>query len=234
MSKDPIHRRFHHHVLTFRGLYAFTENFLLPLSHDEVVHGKGSLLGKMPGDLWQKYANLRLLFGYMWAQSGKKLLFMGGEFGQWPEWNHDASVEWDVLQYPDHAGVLKWVEDLNRTLRAEPALHMLDTDPRGFEWVDANDGDNSALTFLRKTENPDDTILVALNFTPVPRENYRVGVPQCGYWRELLNSDGEIYGGSDMGNGGGCNSEPIPWHNQSCSVDLILPPLAALYLKRQR
>ena len=234
MSKDPIHRRFHHHVLTFRGLYAFTENFLLPLSHDEVVHGKGSLLGKMPGDLWQKYANLRLLYGYMWAQSGKKLLFMGGEFGQWPEWNHDSSVEWEVLQYPDHAGVLKWVEDLNRTLREEPALHVLDTDPRGFEWVDANDGDNSALTFLRKTENPDDTILVALNFTPVPSENYRVGVPQAGYWRELLNSDGEMYGGSGIGNGGGCNSEPIPWHNQSCSIDLTLPPLGALYLKRQR
>jgi 1,4-alpha-glucan branching enzyme len=234
MSKDPIHRRYHHNTLTFRGLYAFTENFVLPLSHDEVVHGKGSLLGKMPGDLWRKYANLRLLLGYMWAQSGKKLLFMGGEFGQWPEWRHDASLEWEVLQYPEHAGVLKWVEDLNRTMRAEPALHVLDTDPRGFEWVDPNDADNSALAFLRKTGDPDDTILVALNFTPVPRKNYRVGVPQCGYWRELLNSDGAMYGGSGVGNCGGCNSQPIPWHNQSCSIDATLPPLAAIYFKRQR
>ncbi len=233
MSKDPIHRRYQHGVLTFRGLYAFTENFVLPLSHDEVVHGKGSLLGKMPGDLWQKYANLRLLFGYMWAQSGKKLLFMGGEFGQWPEWNHDSSVEWDVLQYADHAGVLKWVEDLNRALRSEPALHALDIESRGFEWVDANDADNSVLTFLRKTENPSDTIVVALNFTPVPREHYRVGVPQCSYWRELLNSDAQIYGGSGVGNGGGRQSDPIAWHNQSCSIDLTLPPLGALYLKRQ-
>ena len=233
MSKETVHRKFHHNVLTFRGLYAFTENFVLPLSHDEVVHGKGSLLGKMPGDLWQKYANLRLLFGYMWAQSGKKLLFMGGEFGQWPEWNHDSGLEWDVLQYPDHAGVLKWVEDLNRTMRAEPALHALDTDPRGFEWIDPNDGDNSVLTFLRKTEDTNDTIVVALNFTPVPRKSYHVGVPQGGYWRELLNSDGEVYGGTGIGNGGGCKSEPTPWHNQPCSISLILPPLGALYLKRQ-
>jgi 1,4-alpha-glucan branching enzyme len=187
----------------------------------------------MPGDLWQKYANLRLLFGYMWAQSGKKLLFMGGEFGQWPEWSHDSSLEWDVLRYPDHAGVLKWVEDLNRVMREQPALHALDNDPRGFDWIDANDGDNSVLTFMRKTEDPNDTIVVALNFTPVPRERYRLGVPQCGYWRELLNSDGTMYGGSDMGNGGGCNSDPTPWHGQSCSISLTLPPLAALYLKRQ-
>jgi 1,4-alpha-glucan branching enzyme len=234
MSKESVHRKFHHGVLTFRGLYAFTENFELPLSHDEVVHGKGSLLGKMPGDPWQKYANLRLLFGYMWAQSGKKLLFMGSEFAQWPEWNHESSLEWDVLRYPDHAGVLQWVSDLNRVYREHAALYALDIDPRGFEWIDANDGDNSVLTFLRKTEDPNETIVVALNFTPVPRRNYRLGVPQCGYWRELLNSDGEMYGGSGMGNGGGCQSDPIPWHNQSCSVMLTLPPLAALYLKRQR
>jgi 1,4-alpha-glucan branching enzyme len=233
MSKDPVHRRYHHNVLTFRQLYAFTENFVLPLSHDEVVHGKGSLVGKMPGDLWQKYANLRLLFGYMWAQNGKKLLFMGGEFGQWPEWNHDSSVEWDVLQYPDHAGVLKWVEDLNRVMKEHRALHAMDADYHGFEWVDANDGDNSVLTFLRKTEDPNDTIVVALNFTPVPRAKYRVGVPVGGYWRELLNSDGEMYGGSGMGNAGGRNSDPIPWHNQLNSISLTLPPLGALYLKRQ-
>jgi 1,4-alpha-glucan branching enzyme len=234
MSKDPIHRRYHHHLLTFRGLYAFTENFILPLSHDEVVHGKGSLLDKMPGDLWQKRANLRLLFGYMWAQSGKKLLFMGSEFGQWREWNHDTSLEWHLVQFPDHQGILRWVEDLNRVYKDEPALHALDIDPRGFQWIDANDGDNSVLTFMRKTEDPNDAIVVALNFTPVPRKAYRVGVPQCGYWRELLNSDAEMYGGSGMGNSGGCQSDPVPWHGQSCSITLTLPPLGALYLKRQR
>ncbi len=234
MTKDPIHRRYHHHLLTFRGLYAFTENFVLPLSHDEVVHGKGSLLEKMPGDYWQRRANLRALYGYMWAQSGKKLLFMGSEFGQWREWNHDSSLEWHLLQFPDHQGMLRWVHDLNRVYRDYPALHALDIDPRGFEWIDANDGDNSVLTFLRKTEDPNDTVVIAINFTPVPRYHYRVGVPQCGYWREILNSDLAIYGGSGMRNqGGGCQSEQISWHNQSCSIALTLPPLGVLYLKRQ-
>jgi len=233
MSHDPIHRRYHHNQLTFRQLYAFTENFVLPLSHDEVVHGKGSLIGKMPGGNWQKCANLRLLFGYQWAQSGKKLLFMGDEFGQWPEWNHETSLEWDVLQYPDHAGIQKWVQDLNRTMRAEPALHLLDIESRGFEWVDANDSDNSILSFLRRSDNPEDTILVVLNFTPVPRQDYRVGVPQCGFWRELLNSDAEMYGGSNLGNGGGVQSEPVAAHGRQCSINLLVPPLAALYLKRQ-
>src|SRR5581483_11146603 len=195
MSKDSIHRRYHHHLLTFRGLYAFTENFVLPLSHDEVVHGKGSLIDKMPGDYWQRRANLRALYGYMWAQSGKKLLFMGSEFGQWREWNHDSSLEWHLLQFPDHQGILHWIKDLNRVYRDYPALHALDIDPRGFQWIDANDGDNSVLTFMRKTEDPNDTIVIAINFTPVPRYNYRVGVPQCGYWREILNSDLAIYGG---------------------------------------
>ncbi len=234
MSKDSIHRRYHHHLLTFRGLYAFTENFVLPLSHDEVVHGKGSLIDKMPGDYWQRRANLRALYGYMWAQSGKKLLFMGSEFGQWREWNHDSSLEWHLLQFPDHQGILHWIKDLNRVYRDYPALHALDIDPRGFQWIDANDGDNSVLTFMRKTEDPNDTIVIAINFTPVPRYNYRVGVPQCGYWREILNSDLAIYGGSGMGNqGGGCHSDPTPWHNQSCSIGLTLPPLGALYLKRR-
>ena len=234
MTKNPIHRRYHHHLLTFRGLYAFTENFVLSLSHDEVVHGKGSLLDKMPGDYWQRRANLRALYGYMWAMSGKKLLFMGGEFGQWREWNHDTSLEWHLLQFADHKGILRWIQDLNRVYRNYPALHALDIDPRGFEWIDANDGDNSVLTFVRKTEDPNDTIVVAINFTPVPRYNYRVGVPQCGYWREILNSDLAIYGGSGMGNaGGGCQSDRIAWHNQSCSLALTMPPLGALYLKRQ-
>ncbi|MGI9103812.1 MAG: 1,4-alpha-glucan branching protein GlgB [Terriglobales bacterium] len=233
MNKEPVHRKFHHNQLTFRGLYAFTENYVLPLSHDEVVHGKRSLLDKMPGDQWQKRANLRLLLGYMWAQSGKKLLFMGGEFGQWKEWNHDHSLDWHLLDYPDHQGILQWVSDLNRAYREEPALHFLDIDPAGFEWIDASDADNSALSFLRKTADVNDAIVVALNFTPVPRKNYRLGVPQCGYWRELLNSDAQAYGGSGIGNAGGSQSEPIAWHGQNCSINLTLPPLSALFLKRQ-
>ncbi len=234
MSKDPIHRRFHHNQLTFRGLYMFTENFVLPLSHDEVVHGKRSLLDKMPGDMWQKFANLRLLFGYMYSQPGKKLLFMGGEIGQWTEWNHDASVEWHLLQYPTHQGIQKWVEDLNKLMRNEPALHQLDFDPRGMEWIDANDSDNSVLSYLRKGNHPDDTIAAVLNFTPVPRLKYHVGVPQPGYWRELLNSDASIYGGSGTGNAGGVHSQPVPCHAYPHTLELTLPPLGMVLLKLAR
>jgi len=176
MSRDPIYRKYHHNDLTFRMLYAFHENFVLPLSHDEVVHGKGSLLGSMPGDLWQKFANLRALFGYMWAQSGKKLLFMGGEFGQWNEWNHETSLDWHLLQYDTHRGVQRWVADLNRLYRAEPALHELDFEPAGFEWVDANDAESSVISFLRRGRSPDDVILVVANFTPVVRH----GLPGGG------------------------------------------------------
>jgi 1,4-alpha-glucan branching enzyme len=230
-SNNPIHRKYHHNQLTFRMLYGFTENFVLPLSHDEVVHGKGSLIGKMPGDEWQRFANLRLLFGYMFAQPGKKLLFMGGEFGQVREWAHDTSLEWDVLQYPVHHGVQAWVRQLNRTYREQPALHELDSDPAGFEWVDCNDTAASTLSLLRKGRSQGETILVICNFTPVPREQYRVGVPCGGFWRELLNSDASEYGGSGMGNMGGVYAESQPVHGRPFSLHLTLPPLATLFLK---
>jgi 1,4-alpha-glucan branching enzyme len=230
-SQNPIHRKYHHNHLTFRMLYGFTENFVLPLSHDEVVHGKGSLIGKMPGDEWQKFANLRLLFGYMFAQPGKKLLFMGDEFGQVREWTHDASLEWHVLQYAFHRGVQFWVEQLNRVYREQPALHELDTDPAGFEWVDANDNQTSVLSFLRKGKSPTDTVLIVCNFTPVPRLEYRVGVPFGGYWRELLNSDAQDYAGSGMGNGGGVRAEYLPAHGRPHSLRMTLPPLGVLFLK---
>jgi len=232
-SQNPIHRKYHHNQLTFRMLYGFTENFVLPLSHDEVVHGKGSILGKMPGDEWQRFANLRLLYGYMFGQPGKKLLFMGNEFGQVREWTHDASLEWWVLQYPFHRGVQFWVEQLNRVYREQPALHELDNDPAGFEWLDANDGENSVLSFLRKSKNEREIMLVIYNFTPVPRLKYRVGVPSGGYWRELLNSDAQDYGGSNLGNGGGASAEHVTAHGRPYSLSLTLPPLGALFLKRE-
>jgi 1,4-alpha-glucan branching enzyme len=180
---DPVHRKYHHNVLTFRMLYAFTENFVLSLSHDEVVYGKRSLLNKMPGDTWQKFANLRLLFGYQYSQPGKKMMFMGGEFGQWNEWIHDASLDWNLLAYPDHQQLQHWVEDINRVYRQEPALHQVDSDWSGFQWLDANDADQSCLTFLRRGRGPDEVILVGCNFTPVPRHNYRVGLPLDGFWK---------------------------------------------------
>jgi 1,4-alpha-glucan branching enzyme len=232
-SHDPIHRKFHHNTLTFRMLYGFTENFILPLSHDEVVHGKGSLIGKMPGDEWQRFANLRLLFAYMFAQPGKKLLFMGDEFGQVREWAHDTSLEWDVLQYPVHHGVQNWVQQVNRVYRSEPALHELDADPKGFEWIDCNDNAASTLSLLRKGSSPKEDIVVVCNFTPVPRLEYRLGVPAGGYWRELLNSDGKEYGGSGMGNAGGAMAVEEPVHGRPYSLTLTLPPLAALFLKAE-
>jgi 1,4-alpha-glucan branching enzyme len=228
---DPIHRKYHHNKLTFRMLYSFHENFVLPLSHDEVVHGKGSLIGKMPGDEWQRFANLRLLFAYMYAQPGKKLLFMGCEFGQVREWAHDSSLEWDVVQFPVHRGVQAWMEQLNRVYRSEPALHALDNTVDGFEWVDCNDNATSTISLLRKSESPRDSVLVACNYTPVPRTGYRVGVPHGGYWRELLNSDAREYGGSGMGNLGGVQAEEIPTHGRQFSLKLTLPPLAALFFK---
>jgi 1,4-alpha-glucan branching enzyme len=230
-KQDPIHRKYHHSKLTFRMLYSFQENFVLPLSHDEVVHGKGSLVGKMPGDEWQRFANLRLLFAYMYAQPGKKLLFMGCEFGQVREWGHDTSLEWDVLRYPVHSGLQNWVGELNRVYRSEPALHLLDTNPGGFEWVDCNDNLTSTISLLRKSEYPKDTVLIVCNFTPMPRVGYRIGVPEGGYWRELLNSDAAGYGGSNVGNGGGVNAEEVPAHGRPWSLRLMLPPLGALFLK---
>ena len=229
--EDPIHRQYHHNLLTFRMLYGFTENFVLPLSHDEVVHGKGSLLNKMPGDEWQKFANLRLLFAYMYAQPGKKLLFMGDEFGQGNEWSHDRSLDWWVLQFPVHQGLQNWVRDLNRMLRREPALHEFDSDPAGFEWVDCNDAPMSVISLLRKGKAPKDVMLVACNFTPVPRERYRVGVPFGGLWREVLNSDANYYAGSGVGNSGGVMAESIQQHGRPFSLELTLPPLAAVFFK---
>jgi len=233
LSKEPVHRRFHHTDLTFRGLYAFTENFCLPLSHDEVVHGKGSLIGKMPGDPWQKFANLRALLGYMYTQPGKKLLFMGGEFGQWQEWSHESSLDWHLLQYGPHQGVQRFTRDLNRLLRAEPALHELDAEPAGYEWIDANDSDNSVVTYLRNSRGGKDVMVVACNFTPVPRYGYRVGVPRAGFWREALNSDAWEYGGGGIGNLGGLATDPIPCHGREQSLDLTLPPLAVVCLKHE-
>jgi 1,4-alpha-glucan branching enzyme len=231
MARDPYFRKYHHNQLTFRLLYAFNENFMLPLSHDEVVHGKGSLLGKMPGDDWQKFANLRLLLGYQFTQPGKKLLFMGIEFGQWREWNHDDSLDWNLLEYPLHAGLQQWVKSLNRVYREEPALHSQEFSSKGFEWVDCNDTDNSALTFLRRGEEGRQMVLVAANFTSVPRYNYRVGVPRGGYWRELLNGDAKEFGGSGQGNMGGMEAAPIPFHGRPYSLNLTLPPLALCVFK---
>ncbi len=228
---DPIHRRYHHNLLTFSLWYAFTENFVLPLSHDEVTHGKGALIGKMHGDEWQQFAQLRLLYGYMWGHPGKKLLFMGGEFGQKREWQHDESLEWHVLQYPLHAGVQRWVRDLNRFYRATPALYELDFSAEGFEWIDCNDSESSVLTFIRKGRASGDVVLVVCNFTPVPRTNYRIGVPRGGIWRECLNSDAGYYGGSGQGNLGAVEASPLPAHGRFHSLSLTLPPLGALFLK---
>lgn len=231
MSRDPIHRKYHHNQMTFRTVYAFTENFVLPLSHDEVVYGKGSLIGKMPGDEWQRFANLRLLFGYMYGQPSKKLIFMGGEFGQWREWNHDTSLDWHLTQYPLHAGVQQWVADLNRLYRSEPALYEFDCDPRGFAWIDASDAENSVYSFIRKGQSTEDIFLVVCNCTPVLRHDYRIGVPRGGYWQEALNSDVVLYGGSGQGNLGGVHATTMPFHGRPDSLQITLPPLAALFFK---
>ncbi len=233
MTRDPIHRKHHHNNLTFRMLYAYFENFVLPLSHDEVVHGKGSLLGKMPGDDWQKFANLRLLLGYMYAQLGKKLLFMGGEFGQWNEWYHEASLDWSLLDYSPHSSLQQWVEDLNHMYRSEPALHELDFSPMGFEWVDCSDVQNSIISFIRRGRSTSNIILAACNFTPIPRYNYRVGAPQGGFWKEVLNSDAQEYGGSGQGNLGGVEAAPIAHHARPHSLNLTLPPLGIVLLRSE-
>ena len=233
LREDPVHRRWHHHELTFSLIYAFNENFMLPLSHDEVVHGKGSLLNKMPGDAWQQFANLRLLFGHMWAHPGKKLLFMGGEFGQRREWTHDDALEWWVLGADDrHAGLQRWVEDLNRLYRATPALHELDFDRAGFEWIDAQDAEGSVLSYLRRARDGS-CVLVVANFTPVPRSNYLLGAPHPGYWAEKLNSDATLYGGSGVGNHGGVHSVPVSAHGRYQALNLQLPPLGLLIFQLQ-
>jgi 1,4-alpha-glucan branching enzyme len=231
ISKNPIYRKYHHNNLTFRMIYAFFENFALPLSHDEVVYGKGSLLGKMPGDDWQKFANLRLLLGYMYAQPGKKLLFMGGEFGQRGEWAHDRSLEWHLTQYQPHSGLQHWVSDLNQLYRGQPALYQVDFDQAGFEWIDCNDVEHSVVSLMRKGRSPGDDVIVVCNFTPFTHFNYQIGVPQSGFWKEILNSDAQEYGGSGQGNLGGVEAAPIPLHGRPNSITFTLPPLAAVFFK---
>jgi 1,4-alpha-glucan branching enzyme len=228
---DPVHRRWHHQHLTFSLLYAFTENFILPFSHDEVVHGKGSMFGKMPGDDWQKAATLRSLFGFMYAHPGKKLMFMGAEFGQGREWNYDASLDWHMLETPLHGGIRQFVKDLNHLYGRERALHEVDFDGHGFHWIDCNDSDNSIVSFLRRSQEGESVVAI-LNFTPVPRDGYRIGVPEPGTYAELINSDSELYGGGNVGNGGTVFTEPIASHGHAQSLRLTLPPLGCLLLKR--
>ena len=231
LQRDPLHRAFHHNEITFRALYAFDESYILPLSHDEVVHGKGSLLNKMPGDRWQKLANLRLLYAYMYAQPGKKLLFMGAELAQWREWNHDSSLDWHLLEDPAHEGIQTFVRDLNRLHKKQDALHAADMEPRGFEWIDGTDAKQSVISFIRFGEPGRKPILAIFNFTPIPRHDYRIGVPREGRWTELLNTDAQVYGGTGVGNLGGTDTEEIPFHDRQYSLVLSLPPLGALYFE---
>ncbi|HZQ00693.1 MAG TPA: 1,4-alpha-glucan branching protein GlgB [Reyranella sp.] len=233
MARDPIHRSYHHDDFTFGLLYAFSERFILPLSHDEVVHGKGSLIGRMPGDRWQKFANLRAYFGFMWAHPGKKLLFMGGEIAQEHEWNHDGEVDWFLLDRPEHAGIQRLVRDLNRLYRAEPALHRRDTEAEGFRWIVGDDRANSVFVFMRQGAEGDAPILVACNMTPAPRHNYRIGVPREGLMREIANTDSRFYGGSDMGNAGLVATQAVPAHGERQSVELTLPPLSTILLRTE-
>ncbi|HZJ32520.1 MAG TPA: 1,4-alpha-glucan branching protein GlgB [Vicinamibacterales bacterium] len=231
-KEDPVHRRWHHGEVTFSMLYAFTENFVLPFSHDEVVHGKRAMLDKMPGDLWQKHATLRALYGYMFGHPGKKLQFMGGEFGQWSEWNVESSLDWHLLDHPLHQGLRRWVQDLNHTYQREASLHQVDFEPAGFSWIDCNDNENSVVSMIRRARNPHDFTVMLTNFTPVPRPGYRIGVPEGGWYRELLNSDGEMYGGSNMGNGGGLLADDQPSHGFNHSLTVTVPPLGFVLLKR--
>jgi 1,4-alpha-glucan branching enzyme len=226
---DPVYRSHHHNELTFRSMYAFVENYILPLSHDEVVYGKGSLIRKMPGDDWQKFASLRLLFSYMWALPGKKLLFMGDEFGQWSEWNHDASLEWHLFDQAPHGQLARLVGTLNHLYKTSPALHRGDALSSGFEWIDGSNSGQSVLTFLRRGDGEDEVMLVALNFTPVPRFRYRIGVPRGGRWREVMNSDAKELGGSGQGNFGVVESRPIPWNGRRQSINVTVPPLGAVF-----
>jgi 1,4-alpha-glucan branching enzyme len=231
MEEDPVHRKFHHGKATFSMLYAYDENFILVLSHDEVVHGKGSLINKMPGDRWQKFANLRMFYSWMWAHPGKKLLFMGGEFAQWSEWKHDSSLDWHVFLGEEHAGMQRLLRDLNHLYTTRPALHALDHESGGFTWLDANDGDNSIFAFLR-TEPSGEKVYVVINATPVTRKGYRVGVTDAGTYRELLNSDADIYGGTNIINTTPLLAEQNAWQGQPWSVQIDLPPLAAVYIGR--
>jgi 1,4-alpha-glucan branching enzyme len=234
METDPIYRAYNHHQMTFGMVYAYSEKFVLPLSHDEVVHGKGSLINKMPGDTWQKFANLRAYYGWMWGFPGKKLIFMGGEIAQWKEWNNDASIEWDLLDFPTHRGVQLLVRDLNRVYREHDALHATDNDPSKFEWIVGDDAPNSVFAFFRRSADGASGVVVVSNMTPIPRMNYRIGIPERGDWREILNSDGDTYGGGNVGNGGGIGVIDTPSHGKPHSIDLVLPPLGTIYLSWKR
>jgi 1,4-alpha-glucan branching enzyme len=234
MEQDPVFRRYHHNSLTFSLMYAFNENYILPFSHDEVVHLKKSLLDKMPGDAWQKFANLRAIYGYMYTHPGKKLLFMGNEFGQWSEWNERTALQWDLLDYPSHRGMQKYVEELNRLYQAEPALYEVDDSWEGFQWLELRDNENSTLAFLRRAKDPSDELIVVLNFTPVPRANYRIGVPTPGYYQEIFNSDSSEFWGGDVGNYGGKESENLAWGGHFHSLNLTIPPLGILILRSPR
>jgi 1,4-alpha-glucan branching enzyme len=231
VKTDPVYRKWDHRHLTFSMLYAFNENFLLPFSHDEVVHGKGSMFGKIPGDAWQKAATLRTLYGFMYAHPGKKLMFMGDEFGQDREWDHDRSLDWDLVNEPLHGGLQRFVRDLNRVYAAEPALHQVDFDFTGFQWIDCNDSENSVVTLIRRSKTAGDFLVAVLNYTPVPRETYRIGVPGPAVYREIVNSDAGFYGGGNVGNGGAVATEPIATHGHDNSINLRLPPLGFLLLK---
>jgi 1,4-alpha-glucan branching enzyme len=232
-AQDPIYRRYAHNLVTFSMLYAYTENFMLPFSHDEVVHGKRAMLDKMPGDTWQKYAGLRLLYGFMYGHPGKKLLFMGDEFGQWREWNHDRSLDWHLLDDPAHQGLRTYVQALNGLLHDEPALHDADFDPSGFRWIDCNDIENSVVAFMRSNRSGSERVVLVFNFTPVPRHDYRLGVPAPGAYDEVLNSDSQLFGGSNVGNEGRVTSEPIPTHGFDHSVRMVVPPLGCILLKKR-
>jgi 1,4-alpha-glucan branching enzyme len=230
---DPIHRKYHHNNITFSLLYAFNENFVLPVSHDEVVHGKGSLLNKMPGDEWRQFANVRALLAYMWSHPGKKLLFMGQEIGQREEWNHQVGVRWELLEFEVHRKLQALARELNRLYRAHPALYQIDFHYTGFEWVDFHDWEHSIIAFLRRGEDPADFLLFCCNFTPVPRHGYEFGVPEEGFYEEILNTDSELFGGTNLGNGGLVSSRPLPKHNRSHSIAITLPPLAVVAFRRR-
>jgi 1,4-alpha-glucan branching enzyme len=233
-AQDPIYRKYHHDRITFSLLYAFSERFILPFSHDEVVHGKRSMLDKMPGDTWQKHATLRALYGYMFTHPGKKLLFMGGEIGQWREWSHDRALDWPLLADPLNRGLQQWVRDLNRTYAAEPSLWQVDFDSSGFSWIDCHDHDSSVISFVRIATDPENVVVVLVNFTPIPRHRYRIGVPHGGGWIELLNSDASVYGGSNVGNAGRVAAADAPSHGYPQSLTLTVPPLGFLLLKPTR
>ncbi len=230
MCRDPVYRRYHHHEMTFGLMYAWSEHFILPLSHDEVVHGKRSLLDKMPGDRWQKFANLRSLYAWMWAHPGKQLLFMGGEFGQWREWSEQRSLDWHLLEADDHRGLQRLVGDLNATYRAEPALWRRDPEPESFQWIDANNADANLFAFVRHGEDADRPLVCIANMAPVPRYGLRIGLPRAGRWREVLNTDAEVYGGGNVGNYGVVNAVAVPSHGQPASAEVAVPPLGTVWL----